>query len=218
MWYVFCYCAFSCPCSTKTSCVLCSFDWLFRLFSLCFNYFLVILPNFHFTIISFQFPSYFFDFYVCKPLVYPLIFAQLQEKILFHPIFSSFFVYIFLLWVQSLSNTQSCLLPFLISFFFVWSVAWWRPFETGSGATWMPGAIPSQLVVPVPLTPLFLFLHLTFHAFDLTFIWSCVLWFPPTSVFIETPSLKRLPPKAEESFYRWDRPSPAGRQPGILKS
>ena len=34
-----------------------------------FSYFLVILPNFHWTIFIFQFLSYFLNFYVCKPLV-----------------------------------------------------------------------------------------------------------------------------------------------------
>ena len=59
----------------------------------------------------------------------------------------------------------------------------------------MPDATPSQLVVPVLLTPYFQFFDLTFHPIS-----GCVLWFPPTSVFIETPSLERLPPKAEEFF------------------
>ena len=45
------------------------------------------------------------------------------------------------------------------------------------------------------LTLLFLTPYVTFHS-----IWSCVLWFPPTSVFIETSSLERLPTKAEEFF------------------
>ena len=45
-----------------------------------------------------------------------------------------------------------------------------------------------------------------FNSFDLTFhslIWDftrCVLWLPPTSLFIGTPSLKRVSPKAEEFF------------------
>ena len=36
-----------------------------------FTYFLDILLNFYFTIFLFQFPSYLFNFYVCKPFVCP---------------------------------------------------------------------------------------------------------------------------------------------------
>ena len=45
--------------------------WLALLILVVFDYFLVILPNFHCTITSFPLTSYFFDFYVCKPLVCP---------------------------------------------------------------------------------------------------------------------------------------------------
>ena len=38
----------------------------------------------------------------------------------------------------------------------VWSVAGWRPAEVWSSTPCMPGVTPSQLVVPVPLTLLFL--------------------------------------------------------------
>ena len=51
-------------------------------------------------------------------------------------------------------NLLYCL--FLLHSPFVWSVAWWRPAVAGSSTPCMPGATPSQLVVPVPLTPLFL--------------------------------------------------------------
>ena len=82
-----------------------------------------------------------------------LIFAQLQEKFLFHPIFSSFLVYIFFLWAYSLSKTQWLSSYFIFSF--VWSIAWWRPAQAGSGTSYILGATLSQLVVPVPLTSLF---------------------------------------------------------------
>ena len=122
MWYVFCCCSFSCPCSTKTSCAPCSSDWL-CLFSLCSS----ISWSFPWTSTLLLFVSNFFLISSISMSVshlsgsaqlYLLIFAQLQEKLLFHPIFSSFFVYIFFLWAHSLSNIQlqSCLLPFSISF------------------------------------------------------------------------------------------------------
>ena len=144
-------------------------------------------------------------------LRYLLSFPQLQEIFLFHPISSSFVAYIFFLWAHSLSNTQlqSILLssPFFLSFLIccLRAICWGQ-------IRYPMHATPLPVVVPVQLTLLFLIPCLTFH-----FFWGYILWFSPISVFIETPSLERLSPKAEDFLYAWDRLSLAGRQPGILK-
>ena len=89
-----------------------------------FNYFLVILLNFHFTIVPLQFRSYFFDFYVCKPLVFPdlpsliclYLLSYRKTPILFHIFFILYLYFLFLgspLIEQTLNcNLVSCLFPF----------------------------------------------------------------------------------------------------------
>ena len=90
-----------------------------------FTYFLDILLNFYFTIFSFQFPSYLFNFYVCKAFVCPDLPSLICPLLSYRK--DSYFIPYFLhslsifsfFWAYSLSNTQlqSCLLPFPTSFF-----------------------------------------------------------------------------------------------------
>ena len=152
--------------------LLCSV--LFRLTLLIlvvFKYFLVISLNFHFTIVCFQLPSYFFNFYVRKSLVRICLALTVnicsvtgKTSISSH-IF--FILCLYFLFVGSLLIQHSITILFTAFFHFilpfVWSVVWWQPSEAGSGTSCMLNGAPSQLVVPVQLTPLFLI-----HWFDIS--------------------------------------------------
>ena len=204
-WYVFCYCSFSCPCSTKISCVPCSSAWpcLFSLSSIIswtfsWNSTLLFLRS-NFLLISSVFISV-SHIFVRNCLAWSANFCSVTGKA---PISSHIFfiLCLYFLFVGSLHIQHSIKILFTaFSHFiihFVWSIAWWRPAETGSSTLCMPGATPSQLVVPVSLTQLFLI-----PCFDISLYLRFCFMFPPTSVFIKTPSLERLPPKVEEFFLR----------------
>ena len=115
----------------------------------------------------------------------------------FIPYFLHFFS-IFLLWAQSLSNTQlqSCLLPFPASFSFCLTCCLMTtccgrikyPIYAERDTFTTSGSSPVNSVV------------LNSLIWHFTLLEAVCLWFPPTSAFFETPSLESLPPKAKEFF------------------
>ena len=117
----------------------------------------------------------------------------------FIPYFSSFVVYIFFLWPTPYPtlncNLVYCLSPFHSLFF--------------SGT---PGATASPLVVTVPLTPLFLI-----PWFDILLYLRLCVMVSINQCLSRQYLLKGYHPRLKSSFYPWDRLSPAGLQPGILK-